>query len=102
MSRLTPEGKIKEDIREYLERSGFYVRSLVIGAIPGRRNPSAGMPDYIAIRSGRTIWFEVKTEDGRIRKEQVEFITQWTAKGGEAYIVRNVFDVERAVKSRPR
>lgn len=96
--RKTPEGQIKEDIKKLLEASGFYVRSMCIGIIPGRKNPSKGIPDYICIKRGRVIFFEVKTEKGRIREEQETFILEWTQKGGEAYVVRSLEDVLKILK----
>lgn len=94
----TPEGLIKADIKKLLESCGFYVRAVVVGQIPGRRNPSKGLPDYICIKRGRVIWLEVKTETGPIRPEQAEFIREWTFKGGEAYIVRSVDETIKVLK----
>ncbi len=96
--RKTPEGQIKEDIKKFLEASGFYLRSIVIGQIPGRKNPSKGIPDYMCIKRGRVIFFEVKTKTGVVSEDQEKFILNWTSKGGEAYVVRSVEDVQKVLK----
>lgn len=97
--RKTPEGQIKEDIKKLLEASGFYVRAIVVGQVPGRKNPSKGIPDYVCIKRGRVIFFEVKAPKGKVSEEQETFIMNWTQKGGEAYVVRSADDVLKVMKS---
>lgn len=94
----TPEGRLKEDVKKLLEASGFYVRSIVIGQVPGMRNPSRGIPDLVCIKRSRTLWLELKSEKGKLRPEQEQFILEWTQKGGEAYVVRSLEDVMKILK----
>jgi hypothetical protein len=97
----TPEGRIKKEIREYLDAIGAYSRALEIGAIPGRKNSSAGMLDRIVIYHGRVIWFEVKTESGRLSEKQEDFLVMWNLHGGEAYLVRSLAEVWRVMENPP-
>lgn len=95
---MTPEGQIKKDITELLKKSGYYVRALMIGIIPGRKNHSKGMPDIVCIKNGRVIWFEVKAKKGKVSEEQETFIFEWVAHGGEVYTVRSVEEVHDIIR----
>lgn len=88
----TPEWQIKEDCKKIFEANGFYYRSLAIGVIPGRSNPSKGMPDAIVIRNGVAAWVEYKSAKGKLRPEQEAFIFEWTSHGGLVFVVRSIQD----------
>lgn len=64
-----------------------------IGAIMHfkRMGVRPGVADYLAFpRSGRRVAIELKDLDGDARKSQERFQRQWTAAGGEYYLVRSV------------
>jgi|JI10StandDraft_1071094.scaffolds.fasta_scaffold02886_25 hypothetical protein len=98
----TEEGQIKEDCKKIFEANGFYYRSLAIGIIPGRSNPSKGMLDCIVIKRGRTyspvVWIEYKTPKGKLSKEQEHFIFEWTGKGGLVFVVRSIEDCLEVIR----
>ena len=51
-------------------------------------NTAAGIPDLICVKPPRVVWLEVKTESGRIRPEQVEWIEELRQSGQEVHIIR--------------
>ena len=50
--------------------------------------------DLLVHHRGRTFLMEIKTEEGRLTKDQVEFIARWP---GEIHIVRNEQEAIEAV-----
>lgn len=93
----TPEAQLKKDVYKFLRASGWYVRIIAVGVIPGRTNPSKGLPDCVCIKNGRVIFLELKSPKGKISEEQEEFIADWTFKGGEVYVVRSLEDAKRII-----
>lgn len=96
--RPTEEGRIKDDCKKLLESCGFYYRSLTIGVIPGRKNPSAGLPDAVILKGGVCAWIEFKTSKGKLRPEQETFIFEWTAHGGLVFVVRSLEDCQEVIR----
>ena len=86
---MTPEGKIKQAIRRYLESQGALVIAL--------QCTHRGLPDLVAIDCGRTLWLEVKTPKGRTSRIQEVLLRRITDQGGEAYVVRSLDDVRKAL-----
>ncbi len=80
-----PESSLQRAIEIWCEESGlpyFHDRS--------RGKNAAGFPDLvIALRSGRTLWLELKSRDGRLRKEQEKWRLQLMALGHEHHVVRS-------------
>lgn len=102
MASKTPEGALKEACVKLLRLSGFYVRIIAVGAIPGRTNPSKGMADCVAIRNGRVLMIEFKSPKGKLSVEQKEFLLDWAHHGGECFVIRSIEEVQRAIRqSRP-
>jgi len=67
-------------------------------ATTGRREKARGMrkgfPDLILISKNGTAFMEVKTDKGRLRKEQVEW-AEWLSIWGHEYaVVRSIDDVK--------
>jgi Holliday junction resolvase len=81
------EAKIQRDIMRYLQLRGFKVYKI-------SDRFRSGIPDLYACRDGRSIWFEVKTPDGRLSKLQEHEIRQLLAAGAQACVVRSVEDVK--------
>lgn len=66
-----------------------------------RSNP--GWPDLVLCRPPEILFVEVKTERGRVRPEQTEWLEALTACGLEAFLVRpSDFDVLHARLARGR
>lgn len=105
--RVTEEGRLKEACKKLFEANGFYYRSVTVGYVPGRTNPSKGIPDAIICkRSGEgsfVAWIEFKTPKGKLSEEQETFIFEWTAHGGNVFVVRSLDDALKIIqKSRAK
>lgn len=58
-----------------------------------------GMSDLLFIKNGRAYWLEVKTDKGKVSKEQLNFLAVMRDKYGcVTAIVRSVDDAVRAVE----
>jgi len=52
-----------------------------------------GAPDLLALRAGRVIFLEVKTETGRVSAKQAEAHEKLRAEGFEVRVVRDLDDI---------
>lgn len=52
-----------------------------------------GVPDILGIYKGRFLGIEVKTEKGKVRPEQEEFLENIRRHGGIGFVARNLDDV---------
>lgn len=87
----TPEGKIKSKLDKMLKSEGVWYFSPQAGPY-GR----AGIPDRIAIVSGRFVGIETKADE---KKEMtaLQSLCAWQIEsaGGEFFLVRSYDDVEK-------
>lgn len=51
-----------------------------------RSNP--GFPDLVAVRQGRLMFVEFKSERGKLRPEQIDWLDALVRSHGEVYVVR--------------
>src|SRR5690349_12013588 len=97
------ESEVLRAICEYLAlRKVFFFRSnnqpifdparKVFRALP--KYTMKGIPDIIAIKDGRFIGIEVKTDKGRQSPEQKEFEQLCSKHGGKYIVVRSIDDVQ--------
>lgn len=87
---MTPEQKIKKEIKQYLRLYGwfvFHIHSQSKYAYPG-------ISDLIAIKDGVTLFLEVKTDKGVLSSAQIEFRNNVESHGGKYFIVRSIEDVQ--------
>lgn len=56
-----------------------------------------GVSDIIGIYKKRPLAIEVKSEKGRLRPDQNEFILEWRSEGGFAFVARSVDEVIRGL-----
>jgi len=86
------ETDIQRQIRDYLRAAGWYV-------IRNQQNMGshAGLSDLTAIRRGRVLWIEVKTQKGTQSDAQIEFQQAIEAHGGEYVLARCLEDVWEAI-----
>lgn len=81
------ESLIQGAIRAHLINEGWFVVKLINTSKPG-------MPDLMAIKDGKVIFFEIKTDKGRVSKLQEHHIEGLNAMGVPAHVVRSVTQVK--------
>lgn len=86
---MTPESKVKAEIKTYLESIGVYY-FMPFGSAYGRR----GVPDFIVCHQGRFVGIEAKSETGTATKWQDKEIAAIRAAGGIALVARGAGAVE--------
>jgi len=79
-----PESIITQRIVRELEAFGALVFK-----IHGSQYQAAGLPDLLVHRGGRTVWMEVKTATGRLRRIQEARIAQIRRFGIPVAVVRS-------------
>ena len=91
---MTPEGRIKTDIRRFLTDSGAFWSNVQGG--PGSK---PGDPDIVACYKGRYIGLEAKSEKGVQSQIQKVRESEIIKAGGIYEVVRSVDDVKRVLES---
>jgi hypothetical protein len=104
----TPEGEVQNAICEYLTlRRVFFVRlnnipSFYIDHTGAKRfrkmgkYARLGLADILAVKDGKAIFLEVKSEAGRPSKDQLDFGRDAIAAGAEYRVVRSIDEVQAA------
>ena len=85
------ESYIQGKIRAYLITNGWLTVKL-INASPN------GMPDLMAIKDGKVIFLEVKTEKGKTSKLQDYQIERLKEMGVSAFVVRSTVEMKEILK----
>ena len=86
--RLTPEGNIKSQIRQYLKMKGWFVVNMMQGPLCHR-----GIADLYCIKNGRSVWIEVKTSKGTLSTWQKQFQDDIEEHVGVYIVARSLDDV---------
>jgi Holliday junction resolvase len=86
------ESILQGKIRAHLITEGWFVVKLINTSKPG-------MPDLMAIKDGKVIFFEVKTDKGRVSKLQEHHIEGLNNMGVSAHVVRSVSQVKDILKN---
>jgi len=86
---VTPEGRIKADVKQALTQLGWFVFNV---AQFNKRGYSVhcGISDLIAVGYARVLFMEIKTDTGKQSSAQREFMAQVQAHGGEYYVIRSL------------
>ena len=88
-TKKQPEAGLKKSVRQYLQWNKWYVVNIQ-GGIFGTK----GVSDLIAMRDGRVLFLEIKTETGKLSDHQKEFARNVHEQGVEYYIVRDLDDLK--------
>jgi Holliday junction resolvase len=81
------ESQIQAKIAKRLREHGWFVTKLI-------QTSTNGIPDILAIRNGKVIFLEVKSEKGQPSELQKYVIEQINKMGIFAAVVRNIEDVD--------
>ena len=90
------EDGFRDAVRSLAEWAGW-----VVYYVPDSRwTDTRGWPDLVLARGGRVLFRELKTDIGRVSKEQVWWIEQLTAAGADAKVWRPADwpEIERTLK----
>ncbi len=87
-TRTQPETAILRAVRRHLETDGWYVVRIQQGL-----GCVKGIADLVAMKAGRTVWVEIKTQTGTQSDHQVAFERAVVAHDGEYRVARCVDDV---------
>lgn len=83
-----PEGKVEDHLIEMCRRKGFLCFKFVS---PGRR----GVPDRIVIGKGRTVFIELKSDDGEPSKQQKLVIRKMRDAGADVRLCYTKDEIDR-------
>lgn len=82
------ESDIKEQIKGYLRIKGWFSFPIFQGL-----GSYKGISDRIAVKGGRVLFIEVKTDKGNQSNDQIDFQADIEGSGGEYYVVRSLEDL---------
>jgi penicillin-binding protein-related factor A (putative recombinase) len=94
-----PESVIENEILHFLlkVRGGFFWKNTTSGFFDGKRfrkhaSPFAinGTSDILGVYDGRLVAFEVKSQKGKLTKDQIAFLKKIEASGGVGAVVNSV------------
>ena len=90
---IVTETDIRHQVQYYLRLKGWFVFYILQGLGAYR-----GIPDLIAVKSGRVLFIELKTARGRQSDHQKKFQADLEAAGGEYILCRGIDDlIERGI-----
>lgn len=83
------ESAIQRGIIKYLKAEGWFTTKLI-------STSTAGIPDILAIRKGRTVFFEVKQPGKNVIKDGLQEyrIRELISHGVEAYVVHSITETK--------
>jgi hypothetical protein len=81
---MTPEGKVKAEIKAYLDSIGAYY------FMPVQMGYGAKTLDFLVCYKGRFIGIEAKREDAEATKYQIQTMRHIAEAGGDALVVAGV------------
>jgi len=89
---MTPEYKVIQSCRNYLDKLGYMMINLV-------EVKPAGIPDMVTISpSGQIYWLEFKTKSGRLSKIQEYQISKLKEYKQSVYVIRSLDDLKEVIE----
>ena len=82
------ENDVKRQVKDYLSIKGWFWFYNLQGL-----GSYDGIPDFIAIKNGRTIYLEAKKPGGKQSPGQIEFEWNITHQNGEYYLIKSLEDL---------
>ena len=90
---LTPETTAKLELKDYLKKTGWFVRHVM-----QRRWSYKGMPDIMITKHGLTLEVEVKSATRVQSPDQIKYEKDLTDHGGHYVLARGYEDIEDYLK----
>jgi len=89
------EGNIKNGVRNILRFERWYVINNFqgLGCYPG-------MSDLTAVKDGKVLFIEIKTETGKLSDNQLVFQKEIESRGGNYLVIRSVEQIIAYVKGK--
>ena len=89
------ESSIQSSIRKYLKKEGWFVTKLILTS-------TAGIPDLLAIKDGRHVFIEVKSDRYNKAEEglsplQIARIAELRSYGAEIIIAKSVHEITKTL-----
>ena len=84
------ESDVKKLTRDYMQIKGWFIFPILQGL-----GAHKGISDFIAIKAGRTVYLETKSQAGKQRPDQIIFQAEIEAKGGEYFLVDCFADLQK-------
>jgi hypothetical protein len=93
---MTPEGKVKADIKKVLKEMGAYYTMPVTGGYG-----NSGVPDFIVCYRGVFFGIEAKANNGRLTELQKKGLEKINDAGGRGFLVYpgSVSELKKAMDS---
>jgi len=94
--RGRPESAVQRAIVQALSYAGWLVMHIPNQSTRGRQRWAGllpGAPDLLAIKQGRVVFLEVKTEKGKVSEKQAEVHDLLRRQKAEVRVVRGVDDI---------
>jgi len=89
------ESEIKSQCKEYLQWTGWFTFPILQGLGSYR-----GICDSIAVKDGRVLFIEYKTERGKQSPYQVEFQKQIESHGGIYWLIHSLDELIEKLKEK--
>ena len=83
------ESDVQKGIKEYLTRFGWFCFKVHQQGFRVHK----GISDLIAIKNGKVVFIEVKTDTGELSDDQARFMVDIQSKGGNYIVARSIEDV---------
>ena len=90
---MTPEGKVKAEIKRYLKARGAYF------FMPVQTGYGSTSLDFLVCLNGRFIGIEAKSLIGQPTPRQLAVMREIMATGGFAMLARSAYDVDHAFQA---
>lgn len=94
-----PEGVIKTQVKEALQRMGIFVCSNTLGGRTYSTGLGPGSSDLVCCIRGRWVSMEIKTQTGVPAANQLAWAENLRESGGFYFVVRSVQDALEAVET---